>query len=344
MNPSVPPPLSWRERLLRPATVHQAVQTSFFIFFVIVGVQFTLFALWAMGLSELYVPKPASVAAFLPISGLMSFKRLVVAGVYDAIHPAALTILLMALVASLLFRKGFCGYLCPIGWLSLRLDRLGRRLGIRRQPGRVLSFLLSVPKYVIMASLVSFVFRSMSVAEIDAFSRSPYNLVVDTRMLLLFANPSATFLVILMVLVVGSMLIPSFWCRGFCPYGALLGIVACLSPSAVRRDPSLCVGCQACSRACPSRIPVHAKHRISGPECIGCTECVGACPQNGSLSVRFGFLPQAPVIPVWTIALGSVAVVAVLFTWAVATGHWSADLPQAMVRMLHSRIGAFSHP
>ncbi len=330
--------------LSRPSGLHRAVQYGFVCFFIYVGMRFYLYVQWAMGASSLYVEKPASVEAFLPISALLGAKRLLFTGQYDPVHPAGLTIFLLAVATALLLRKGFCGYLCPIGCISMLLERLGRRLGISRRPGKVLSFPLSVPKYLLLAFFAYLVLWNMNTADIEAFIRTPYNHVADSKMLLFFLHPSTVLLVILGVLFLGGMLIPSFWCRGFCPYGALLGLFSWLSPVAVRREESLCTGCRRCSKACPQRIPVHEKRRVTGPECLGCTECVGACPEKGCLQVRLGYTKKAAPLPFWSIAAGTLLLMYLFFCGAVVTGHWESRTPPELARMYHRSILQLEHP
>ena len=100
---------------LTPSTLHVAVQACFFLFTILVGVQFVLFASWAMGLTEVFTARPAAVEGFLPISSLLALKRFLLTGLWDPIHPAGLTILIFALLSALFLRKGFCGYVCPVG-------------------------------------------------------------------------------------------------------------------------------------------------------------------------------------------------------------------------------------
>ncbi|MCA1764708.1 MAG: 4Fe-4S binding protein, partial [Desulfobulbaceae bacterium] len=102
-----------------------AVQAAFALFCLYCGYLFYLFYRWAMGASESYVARPPSVEAFLPIGALVSLKRLVLTGVYDPIHPAGLTIFIAALLIGFLFRKGLCGWICPVGFTSNLVEKLG---------------------------------------------------------------------------------------------------------------------------------------------------------------------------------------------------------------------------
>lgn len=324
--------------------MHRLIQYVFVAFFLYVGLRFYQYAMWAMGESALYVERPAAVEAFLPISALVAAKRLLFTGQYDFVHPAGLTILLLACASAFLVRKGFCGYLCPVGCVSMLLGRLGDRFGISRRPGRWLSLFLTLPKYGLLAFFVYIVLWNMGLGEIEAFLRTPYNMVADTKMLLFFLHADTTLLVILGVLVLGGMLIPGFWCRGFCPYGALLGLFSLCSPLAVRRDEARCTGCRRCTRVCPSRIAVHEKKRISGPECVGCAECAGVCPEPGCLVMSVGYGAKSKTLPFWSIAAGTLALLALFYGIASLTGNWNADIPPAMLRMLHENIVNMQHP
>lgn len=200
------------------------------------------------------------------------------------------------------------------------------------RPGRRLEWLLSAPKYVLLAAILYSFVVSMDLPSIEWFLKSPYNLVADIKMLQYFLAPGTLPLGVIVVMVLGSIFLPGFWCRGFCPYGALLGLLSLLSPMAVNRNLPSCSGCGRCAAACPSRIPVDERKRLSGPECVGCTECVSACPSR-CLDIRFGYGTGALRLPAWGIAAGTLLILLLGYAAAVFTGHWEADLPPQMIRM-----------
>lgn len=263
-----------------PARLRLALQSVFALFLAWTCLRFLDHVAWATGQTGAFSPKPPAVEGFLPISALMAAKRLAVTGQWDPIHPAGLTIFLALLGMALLFRKGFCGQLCPVGLASNLLERLGRALDVDVRTGPRARRILAAPKYLLLAGFLWVALLGMDARSIEEFLRSPYNMVADTRMLLFFQQPSALTLGVLGGLAALSVVVPAFWCRALCPYGALLGLFSWLSPVAVARDEGKCLLCARCAKACPAALPVDRLARVSSPECQGCAECIGASPRQ----------------------------------------------------------------
>lgn len=306
---------------ITPDRLRLAVQAFFTLLSLYAGYRFLLFLNWVEGRSDTFVPKPGAVEGFLPISALLGLRRLASSGFWDQAHPAALTIFLAALVMAFLFRKGFCGYICPVGFLSGLLERAGRRLGLARTLPRRLDRPLHGVKYLVMGGFLVAVF-SMSRRALEYFLRSPFNQTSDAHMLGFFLHPSGTALTVLLILAALSLVVRNFWCRYLCPYGALLGIMSWFSPVRVTRDADACVHCGRCSANCPSGIAVEMKDAVRTPECIGCGQCVGACPVEGCL----GFRALGKRIPWWTVAVGAVLLLLAARIWAGYAGVWDLSL------------------
>ena len=316
---------------MTPSVLQRVIQSMFLILCLHTGWQFHRFLLWATGASEVFVPRPASVEAFLPIAALMGLRRLLQTGAWDMVHPAALAILLAAMVTALVLRKGFCGYVCPVGLISGMLNALGRRLSLSRVPGPWTARLLSVPKYLALGFFIYTVFFGMDLAAIEQFAAGPYNYVADARMLRFFQSPSRTTMVVLAALLVLGTVLRSFWCRYLCPYGALLGLLSWASPTSVHRDPATCVQCGRCTRACPGCIRVQDMERVLSPECLGCMRCQEACPVEGCISLR----AAGQAIPSWVTGVGSVAVMLGAWLLALQAGLWDQRVPPAMLQRFY---------
>lgn len=330
-------------QISNPSVLRFYIQLAAALFMLYVGWEFYQYYQWAIGATEVYTPRPPAVGAFLPIGALVSAKFLLFTGVWDTVHPAALVIFLSAIAIALVARKGFCGYLCPVGFATGLFDRLGRHLGISRTLPRWLSWLLSVPKYLLLAMFIYLIPISMGLQSIEGFMRSPYNMIVDSKMLVLFMEPSTFTIIAVFVILLGSMIIPGFWCRGLCPYGALLGLVSFFSPLAVNRDKEKCINCKKCSKACPMRIPVHGTARVNTPECQGCLECVAACPVDGCLGVRAGYGKSSIPLPSWSIPAASLLLLWMAYIAALGSGHWYGQVPPEMLRIFHKNLGVIGH-
>jgi polyferredoxin len=338
-SPSQVAAARWRNPWRALPRVRAAVQGAYLAFLLLVGWQFARFADQVAGDGPITAARPPAVEAFLPIAALLGLRRWLATGQWDEVHPAGLVILLSALGVSLLARKGFCAWVCPVGTLSRAVEWVGRRtLWRRRWPAvpRWLDWPLSGLKYLLLAFFVVTVFSSMPAAAVAQFVRGPYNLAADAKMLELFRSPSATFLAVLAGLTAGSLLVKHLWCRWLCPYGALLGLASLLSPLSVRRDPEACHDCRACTRACPAEIQVHTRLRVLSTECTGCLSCVAACTSPDCLSVtRKGAAGLSP----WL--LPALVVGGLLAAWAVAAapGFWETGVSAETFRWAYRIIG-----
>ncbi|HIJ79211.1 MAG: 4Fe-4S binding protein [Desulfobulbaceae bacterium] len=310
------------------------MQAAFSLFCLYSGYCFYLFYAWASGASRFFVPRPPAVEAFLPISGLIGLKQLLLTGVYDEIHPAGLTIFISALLLALFFRKGFCGWICPVGFISNLIEKIGLQLKTIKRIPVFFDILLMSLKYFLLAFFAFVVLLEMDLQAIEEFSRSPYNLVVDARMLLFFIKPSTVTLWCLSFLVFVSFFSRNFWCRYLCPYGALLGLIALFSPVRVKRDREKCIGCQQCEKVCPGSIRVAAKDSINSPECLGCLECVAVCPVDDCLKVS----AAGRQLPALLLPLGILALFFSLWAWAQLSGHWQSEVPLEVLQAYYRKI------
>ena len=315
-----------------PSRFRLAIQAALTLFCLYVGYRFVLFLQWAAGRADTFTPKPGAVEGFLPISALMGFRQLLETGDWDPVHPAGLSIFIAVLLMVFLFRKGFCGYVCPVGFLSNLLERAGRALSLDVTPHRYVNKALAGIKYLLLGGFC-FAILSMNSRSLAAFITGPYNMVADARMLRFFIAPSVLSLIVLGALAVAGLFIRNFWCRYLCPYGALLGLLSCAGPVRIRRDQASCVSCGKCTARCPSGIRVEEKKTVFSPECIGCGECIGACPVQGCLSFSVYGKKR---IPWWAVSVGAVLTLLAVWAWARATGHWDSGLPPFMLKKLYA--------
>ncbi len=305
-----------------------AVQLWFFLFSIYAGYRFFQFVQHFESPGHPFVPRPASVDGFLPIAGFMSLKYFLLTGIVEPIHPAAMFIFVAAVVVSLTAKKGFCGWICPVGTFSQYLWMIGEKIHRKKMRlGTQIDIPLRVIKYLLMGLFLALIGIAMVPNMMVLFFITDYYKVVDVHTMEFFTEISGTALVVVSIILVLSLVYKNFWCRYLCPYGALLGLVSLLSPLKIRRKEEHCIHCRRCSEVCPSLIDVEQKTTISSPECYGCLTCLSHCPSEGALDmtvrtntsrkpVRAGYFIAALLI-IFYVFIGA-------GKW---TGHWDSAVP-----------------
>ncbi|MGA7524763.1 MAG: 4Fe-4S binding protein [Acidobacteriaceae bacterium] len=318
-----------------------------------IGFQFFLWVRWfELGGHGWAVSRPAGVEGWLPIAGLMNLKYFALTGHVSPIHPAAMFLLIAFLLMSVLLKKAFCSWLCPVGTLSEYLWKLGHRLfGRNLNPPRWLDLTLRSLKYILLAFFIG-VIGYMSAEALAGFMLTPYGLIADVKMLDFFRGLTLTGIIVLGVLAGLSLLIQNFWCRYLCPYGALMGLVSVLSPAKIRRDTEACIDCGKCAKACPAHLKVDQLIQIRSVECSACMACVASCRVENAL--QFALPPRKAVTLVerWkgrALRPGTVAaMIAILFFGLVLcarmTGHWRSPIPNSVYQQLVPNANTVTHP
>lgn len=309
------------------------IQIGFILFSVWIGIRFFVF-IESVLKGGIVPARPGGLEAFLPISGLFGAVAWLKSGEINPIHPAAVVIFVTIVGLSLIMRRAFCSWICPVGTISEWLWKLGfSKLKRNFVPPRRLDQGLRGVKYLLLAFFAGTAI-SWSLASLELFLWSGYHAISDVKLLQFFRSPSITTLAVIGLLLAASIPLRNPFCRFLCPYGALLGLVALASPLAVQRDTGKCVSCGVCSQVCPSRIDVMHASRVNNPECLGCWRCISHCRVHTALSMRaFGRLVVPGVI-------FAILVVAIFWggTWiGKATGHWETIVTPADYRELIGR-------
>lgn len=350
-KPTVKP----KKKLIRRADVdrsqlyRRSFQAAFILLNLWLGARFYFWVRqFEVGVVNTNLHRPPGVEGWLPIAGLMNLKYWLLSGKIPQVHPAALFLLITFLVISFLFRKAFCGWLCPIGTLSEYLWRAGKKLFKRNfHLPRWVDLPLRGLKYLLLGFFL-WAISTMSVVGIHDFMVSPYGLIADVKMLNFFRHIGETGVIVLSIFALASVFIQNFWCRFVCPYGALLGLTSWLSPTRIRRNTETCIDCAKCAKACPAALPVDKLVQIRSVECTGCLECVAACPAQDALAMSLPAILTSKTkrvpIPAWAMAAG----IAVLFFgvagFAKATGHWNSAIPAAVYEHLVPNADQAAHP
>ncbi|MTB66823.1 4Fe-4S binding protein [Providencia sp. wls1943] len=312
------------------STWRKVVQITLLAINIYIGITFYYWVrYYETGGATLYLPRPGGIEGWLPIAGLMNLKYAIETGGLPPIHAAAMFLLASFIIISLLLKKSFCSWLCPIGTISEYIGKIGQKL---------FRFQINVPKWLdiplrglkyLLLAFFLYISLSMSAQMIQYFMMSPYGIIIDVKMLDFFRYISSASLITVSVLVVASLFIRNAWCRYFCPYGALLGIFSLFSPVKIRRNVESCIDCGKCAKNCPSRIPVDQLINVRTVECTGCMTCVESCPVASTLA----FSLQTPIkkrqIPLSGMMMAILTLGILFATIAVAAylGVWDSPVP-----------------
>jgi polyferredoxin len=334
-----------RRRSDHSQQVRLASQIAFAGIAIWVGVQFYLWVrFYETGGRSMRVSRPDGVEAWLPIAALMNLKTFLVIRKVPAAHAAGMFMLIAFLAISFMYRKAFCSWICPVGTISEWLWQTGRTFITRTiAPPRWFDIPLRGLKYILLG-LFLYVVITMPVPEIRAFLTSSYGQVADVKMLNFFREMGETTAIVLAGLVAVSLVVKNAWCRYLCPYGAMMGLVALVSPTRIVRNTDACIDCARCEKACAAGLPVDTLLTVRSAECTACLSCVSVCPVVGALDLTSGLRHRRSPVPAWAVAAGIAVLFCGIVAFARASGYWHTSLPDAAYFDLIPRASQFAHP
>jgi polyferredoxin len=228
--------------------------------------------------------RPVGVDALCPFGGIESAITLIATGsMLERVAWSSFILLAAVLIVALIFRRSFCGHICPLGTLQELAGRLGRglfgkRLTVPAAVDRPLRYL----KYAVLVVFVtlSVVLGQLAIRPYDPWAAWNHLIGAD-----LFTGFLVGFIVLVASLL-GSLLFDRFFCKYLCPMGAFLAAIRRIGWFRVRRNDASCTHCFACDKACPVNIKVEAVSEVHSLECIDCNLCVNSCPVPNTLTLN----------------------------------------------------------
>ncbi len=184
-----------------------------------------------------------------------------------------------------IFGRWICGFLCPFGLIQ----DLAYKIKTPKIKKSAFTRILSYFKYVLLAVFVFampliYALREMSIP-LPAFCKyiCPSGTLLGAGGLLAnqvndymfgMLGPLFTWkFVLLMVFIIGMIFMYRFFCRFFCPLGAIYGLFNRISLLGMKVDKAKCTDCGLCIKECKMDIK-----KVSDHECISCGSCVNVCP------------------------------------------------------------------
>ncbi len=157
--------------------------------------------------------------AYCPFGGIQALSSyLLNNSLACSMTTTQITMGIMLIVGIVLFSKLFCAYICPIGTISEWLGNVGDKFKISLKISGVTDKILRSLKYLLLFITFYFTLDSNELfcRKYDPFFAIATGFSLDT--VLLYALPA------LAIVIVGSLLFRLFWCKYFCPFGAVSNI------------------------------------------------------------------------------------------------------------------------
>jgi len=243
------------------------------------GVQFGFLALTLVGVFVFQ----ANCERWCPFGGVESIYGYVTEGnMVCSLAVSNFYILGGVLLMTLLLRRAFCGYMCPIGTISEWLRSVSKRLRIPeiRVPSGV-DRVLSLLKYAVLAVIV---YTTWQAAELLFRAYDPCYALISRH----GTDITIWAYVVAGAIVLGSLILSLPFCRWFCPFAAVLHPLSRIGLTQVTRDEESCKNCGKCSKVCPVAIPVDQVTHVNHASCLSCFNCVDACSTIGVSAMRWG--------------------------------------------------------
>lgn len=240
--------------------------------------------------------KAASIHALCPYGGLESLYSLLSSGTFiQKIFSGTLIIFILTVFLAILFRRSFCGLICPLGALQEFSGILGKKIfGKRFLVPEKIDKPLRYLKYVVLLITTYYAWKT------SGLWISPYDPWAAyghlSEGLSSVIEGTLVGFIILIATIVGSIVYDRFFCKYLCPMGALYGIIGKISPNKIVRSNTMCTNCDICNKSCPMNIDVKNSDKITSAECISCNNCILSCPKKGTLEIKQGKKAVNPAI------------------------------------------------
>ena len=242
------------------------------------------------------------ILSFALIPGLFEGEFAAVGNIVSCIYKGNISwesvkysvwMLVATVPATVLVGRFFCGFYCRFGavqdllWLgSHRLRALFPGKRNLKKADRIFRF----AKYAVLFYFIIFIWSGVTAVK----TAGPWQ--VFGQYVSFGHWPGLKLLlsvggVLLLLIFIGSLFVQRFFCRYFCPMGAIYSLISQTSFLKIDKPRKECGKCHLCTSKCTMGMDLTKKDRIAGGECISCQKCVSWCPKgNARFRSRYGVL------------------------------------------------------
>jgi ferredoxin-type protein NapH len=218
----------------------------------------------------------AKLAGVIPLADPFAVLQILVSGhslADEALAGAAIVLLAYGLVGG----RVFCGWICPLGFVTDTARWIRERLAVRD--------LFAIPSGVRYAVLALVLILS-AYAGVAAFEWvSPIAMLHRELVFGAGLGLSAA----LGVFLFDAFVLKNGWCGHLCPLGAFWSLAGRPAQVKVAFDDASCTRCGDCVKVCPEPRVLNFNEAaragmIASGECTSCARCIAICPEQ---SLRF---------------------------------------------------------
>ena len=175
----------------------------------------------------------------------------------------------------------FCGYLCSFGavqellfWISKKIYH--RNINLPTRLDHALQYL----KYAVLVFIVAGLWILALPMDASISPWGAFGMLISGNLSVAAAAVHTAGFILLLALLAGSLFIERFFCRYFCPLGAVFTLISGKRCYKIQRNGSECTHCGLCERNCSMGISILEKDAVSSGKCVDCMQCLTVCPKE----------------------------------------------------------------